>query len=112
MRRLLPALVLAVALPVLAQNRLPELQPLPEPPPAPPGMLDAPSEPAVNIRQGTRGEDKVEEYMRGGKVYMIKVTPSHGVPYYLVDQQGNGTFVRQDVTDSGLRVPMWVIGTF
>jgi predicted Rossmann-fold nucleotide-binding protein len=43
---------------------------------------------------------------------MQKVTPSHGVPYYLVDHSGNGQWVRQDSKDAGLRVPMWVIGTF
>jgi hypothetical protein len=31
------------------------------------------------------------------------------VPYYLVDQRGNGQFARMDALDSGLVVPMWVI---
>jgi hypothetical protein len=39
---------------------------------------------------------------------MIKVTPPHGVPYYLVDHEGNGVMARQDVMPT-LAVPMWVI---
>lgn len=109
MRRLLPALILAVALPVAAQNRLPELQPLPEPPPAPPGF-DPSLEPQVTIVK--RGDDKVEEYRNNGKLYMIKVTPPHGVPYYLVDPDGSGNMVRQNAGESNLRVPMWVIHSF
>ena len=41
-----------------------------------------------------------------------EVTPPHGVPYYLVDERGDGRMTRQEPLDSGLRVPMWVIGTF
>ena len=59
-----------------------------------------------------RGEDKVEEFRMNGKLYMLKVTPPHGVSYYLIDNQGDGKWSRQDSRDSGLRVPMWVLGTF
>ncbi len=100
---------LAAAMQVAAQNRPPGLQPIPEPPP-PPRPLDEPMEPQVTIIK--RGEDKVEEYRMNGRLYMLKVTPPGGVPYYLVDQRGDGSFSRQDIRDSGLRVPMWVIGTF
>ena len=43
---------------------------------------------------------------------MVKVTPAHGVPYYLIDNQGNGNFMRMETMDTGTRVPQWVIGTF
>lgn len=103
-----------LALPVLAQNRPADLQPLPEPPPPPPGLIDDPSlEPHVTIRR--RGEDRVEEHRLNGKLYMIKVTPAHGIPYYLVDPKGDGGFIREDfggVDDKPLSVPMWVIHTF
>jgi hypothetical protein len=111
--RLLPALLCAAALPVLAQTRPADLQPLPEPPPPPPGLLgDTDLEPQVTIRK--RGEDKVEEYRLNGRLYMIRVTPPHGTPYYLVDPKGDGGFVRQDpgVADKALSVPMWVIHSF
>jgi hypothetical protein len=110
MRRLIVVLLSAVALNVAAQTRPPKLEPIPEPPPPPAGSLNEALEPQVTITR--RGEDKVEEFRMSGKLYMMKVTPSHGVPYYLIDNAGNGIWSRQDVRDSGLRVPMWVIGTF
>ena len=110
-RSLIVALLLAVALPVAAQQGKPALQPLPEPPPPPPGYeLDPANEPQVTILK--RGNDLVEEYRINGRLYMVKVTPPHGRPYYLVDNRGDGNFVRQDSYDSGLRPPMWVIFQF
>jgi hypothetical protein len=110
MRRLFAIAVFCVALPAGAQAPRPaDLQPVPEPPP-PPGLLETPMEPQVTIRK--RGEDIVEEYRIAGKLYMIKVTPPHGVPYYMVDSKGDGTFSRQEPMDTGLRVPMWVIKEF
>lgn len=111
MRRLAALLALCVALPVAAQNKPPKLEPLPEPPPPPPGYEPDPAlEPQVTIKK--RGEDKVEEYRVRGKLYMVKVTPPHGKPYYLIDSRGDGTFTRQESLDSGLRVPLWVIKEF
>ena len=105
----LSALTLAVSAAAFAQSAPLKLEPIPEPPPAVGNLNDA-LEPQVTITK--RGEDKVEEFRMSGKLYMMKVTPSHGVPYYLIDNAGNGIWSRQDVRDSGLRVPMWVIGTF
>jgi hypothetical protein len=110
MRRLLPLLFAVIALNVAAQTRPSKLEPIPEPPPPPPGLLNEALEPQVTITK--RGDDKVEEFRMAGKLYMQKVTPSHGVPYYLLDHSGDGQWVRQDSKDAGLRVPMWVIGTF
>ena len=109
LRHLLPLLLLPAAFVALAQNRPADLQPLPEAPP-PPGMVDQALEPQVTIIK--RGEDRVEEFRLNGKLYMLKVTPPHGVPYYLIDEQGDGTMSRRDGIESGVRVPMWVIGTF
>jgi hypothetical protein len=109
MRRAVFLLLFALALPAAAADKLPDLQPLPEPPPPPPGVSDQSLEPQVTITK--RGQDKVEEYRMNGKLYMLKVTPPHGKPYYLIDRQGNGTWVR-DSTDSGLVVPQWVIHNF
>jgi hypothetical protein len=87
------------------------LQPLPEPPPPPPGLeLDPSLEPQVTIQK--RGTETVEEFRIRGRLYMIKVTPAHGVPYYLIDENGRGDFTRRDSYDTGTRPPMWVIHTF
>ena len=91
--------------------RPPNLQPVPEPPPPPKGFeLDSALEPQITAIQ--RGEDMVEEYRLGGRLYMVKITPRTGVPYYLVDHHGNGIFTRQNAHDTGLRPPMWVIHSF
>ena len=112
MRFLSFLLLSGFSLTAFAQKPIPNnLEPLP-PPPAFDAALDtAPgSEPEVTITKRT--EQTVEEYRAGGKLYMIKVTPSHGVPYYLVDDRGDGKFSRQESLDSGLRVPQWVIHRF
>jgi hypothetical protein len=110
MRRLL-ALLALVAAPVFAQNKA-DLQPLPAVPPPPPEMVpfDAALEPQVTIKK--RDNDTVEEFRVKDKLYMIKVTPAHGVPYYLIDNQGDGNFMRMETMDTRVRVPQWVIGTF
>ena len=110
MRRTIFILFSALALNVAAQTQAPKLEPIPEPPPPPAGSLNEDLEPQVTITR--RGEDKVEEHRINGKVYMLKVTPPHGVPYYLIDNVGDGSWVRQNSIESGVRVPMWVIGTF
>lgn len=67
-------------------------------------------EPQVTI---TRPKDAVvEEYRIGNNLYMIKIIPKVGPPYYLVDDQGDGKFVRQESLDSGFRPPRWVIHRF
>jgi hypothetical protein len=112
MRKLLFPLLLAAALPVFAQSGAPlKLEPLPAPPPMAPGLSDSDdSGPRVNIP--VQKEDKVEEFRQDGRVVMMKVTPPNGVPYYLMDNTGNGTWTRRDSLDSGVRVPMWTIRTF
>jgi hypothetical protein len=112
MRRLLVSL-LFVATSALAQTGKPaDLQPLPAVPPPPPEIIpfDSALEPQVTIRK--REGDTIEEYRRDGRMYMVKVTPSHGVPYYLVDTEGDGNFARLESLDDRVRVPMWIIKTF
>ncbi len=107
---LFATLVLAAA-PAVAQNRA-DLQPLPAVPPAPPEMapFDAALEPEVTIIK--REGDTVEEHRINGKLYKIKVTPEHGVPYYLIDREGDGNFSRETMGTPDVSVPTWVIGTF
>ena len=108
MRRALLVGLLIACSAALAQKRPPpKLEPLPEPPPPPPMAIE---EPAVRIpiQEG----DKIEEVREGGRVVMLKVTPPHGRPYYLVDTTGNGNWMRRDSLDDGVRVPMWPVYTF
>ncbi|MFY9260142.1 MAG: DUF2782 domain-containing protein [Gallionella sp.] len=59
-----------------------------------------------------QAEQTIEEYRMGGRLYMIKVTPKGGVPYYLVDDRGDGKFARQESLDTGFRPPQWIIHRF
>ena len=106
MRRLLPLLLLA-ALPVWAQKG--DLQPLPAVPPPPPGMeaFDEALEPQVTIVK--RETETREEFRIKGKLYMVKVTPTVGPAYYLVDRQGDGNFIEADINHPAIKPPMWVI---
>ncbi|MBK7663017.1 MAG: DUF2782 domain-containing protein [Sterolibacteriaceae bacterium] len=109
--KLLVTLLFAASAATQAQAQKPaNLEPIPEPPPPPAGISDGAEEPQVTIKK--RGEDTVEEHRLNGKLYMVKVTPPHGRPYYLVDDKGTGVFSRRDDLDSGLRVPLWVIKEF
>jgi phytoene dehydrogenase-like protein len=52
-----------------------------------------------------------EEYRIGGRLYMVKVIPKKGPPYYLIDPNGSGVFVRSDLAPD-VSPPMWVIKRF
>jgi hypothetical protein len=94
---------------VHAADQLPDLQSVPPPPALNAG--EAPSdEPVVTITKQT--DQTVEEYRVSGKLYMIKITPKIGKPYYLVDDRGDGKFTRQESLDSGVRPPRWVLHRF
>jgi hypothetical protein len=82
----------------------------PLPPPSSIDQNESLDEPGVTITKQT--EQTVEEFRSHGKLYMIKITPKHGKPYYLIDDRGDGKFARQESLDSGLRVPQWVILKF
>lgn len=112
MRFLSFLLLCCLSLTAFAQKPVPDnLEPLPPPPPFEAAPDEAPGdETQVTITKET--EQTVEEYRVGGKLYMIKITPKHGVPYYLIDDQGDGKFVRQESLDSGMRVPRWIIHSF
>lgn len=79
--------------PLAAQNDLEKPPPIPPETtqgdvPIPPKVQDEQIEPTVTIRE----EDNrlIEEYRMNGRVYMVKITPKGGVPYYYVDSDGDG----------------------
>ena len=116
MRTLIAVTLLAAAFGAAAQStartRPPGTMPLDEPPPPPPIVAEDPAiAPQVTVR--TEGDETIQEYRVGGKLYMQRVTPKHGRPYVLMDHKGDGTFTRQDNTlDNGVRVPQWVLLEF
>ena len=65
-------------------------------------------EPDVTIIQ--RGQERVEEFRINNRVYMIKITPAKGYPYYLVDTNGDGNFdTRRTGLDAKVVIPQWVL---
>ena len=83
--------------------------PVPEKIPAKAGDDDTPS---VRIRSRDNG-DVVEEYRQGGMVTMVKVTPTRGKPYYIMDNNGDGRLDRADAEAAGGVVPVsWIIATW
>jgi len=56
--------------------------------PIPPKIQDEQIEPTVTIRE-EEGR-MIEEYRLNGQVYMVKVTPEGGIPYYYIDNNGDG----------------------
>ncbi len=60
-------------------------------PPVLPGPVESGEvlEPDITIRPGKDG-GTITEYSVNGNVYKVKITPSFGPPYYLIDKNGDG----------------------
>jgi hypothetical protein len=71
---------------------------LAEPPPLPPKVQGEEVIPTVNIR--TEEDRLVEEYSLNGRVYMVKITPAKGPPYYYIDEDGDGQLELQPGDDA------------
>ncbi|MGZ5037257.1 MAG: DUF2782 domain-containing protein [Usitatibacter sp.] len=117
MRTILAAALVAAAFSAAAQSTArplpPGTVPLQEapPPPAMDDKADPDLQPVVTTRQ--EGDKEIVEYRVKGKLYMQRVNPKGGKPYVLVDNHGDGTFMRQDnPLDNGVRVPQWVLKEF
>lgn len=87
------------------------------PPPPPPDENAAPAprsgsgdeiEPEITIT--SKGTEIHEEYRHNGQLYMVKVKPAKGPPYYLIyDERGN---VRRSDLEPDIIAPSWVIKRF
>jgi hypothetical protein len=72
------------------------------------GQEDARPTPDVTIIQGT--DKTIAEYRIHGRLYMIKVTPKKGPPYYMVDTDGDGNLEsRRSELDENLLIPSWTL---
>lgn len=102
----LPGILLVltiIASPALAQDELAKPPPIPEESedyrpltpeeagdmPIPPKIQQDQVEPTVRII--VEEDRRIEEYSRNGQVYMVKVTPDKGPPYYYIDTNGDGS---------------------
>lgn len=79
--------------------------------PSPPKVIEGQpiDEPTISKRKD--GENEIEEYSINGEVYMVKVTPPSGKPYYLHREDRNGDWVNDGPTRP-LSVPKWILFRF
>jgi hypothetical protein len=106
-KRFLLALLLCTPLALPAAD--PALEPLPETTPLPTGTNDAEElEPEVSIIK--RDTETIHEYRVNGELYMVKIEPRNGPPYYLIDKDGDGSLEsRYNKLEPALLVPSWMI---
>lgn len=105
----LPAFMFAAsvyAAPPVPQFAEPEI-----PPPMPTDIPEEASQiapPDVRIIQTPQGPARIEEFKQNGRVYMVRVTPSFGPAYYLVDSNGDGRLDQRRVGGlEDVMPPMW-----
>jgi len=97
----------SLSLPAYAENKAIEDAIVPPPPPR--VQSGEAIEPEVNILQNEKGE-RVEQYSVNGRVYAVKITPSSGPAYYLIDKDGDGELeTRGNDIHKGLEVPQWLL---
>lgn len=72
-----------------------------------PGAAEDGLEPEVTIIETTRGT--IQEYRSGGVLYMVKITPRRGLPYYLVDTDGDGMMDMRHNDPTDITIPQWRI---
>ena len=80
------------------------------PPPPPPVASDPELEPEITITK--KDDQTIEEARVNGKLLWVKVTPRNGRPYFLIPDATDGTLIRRDGFDPGLKVPLWLLFSF
>lgn len=101
-------LLLSLVITPFAYSDETDLAPAPEPPVLPEQVQSGETlEPDVTIIQ--KEQETVEEYRVNGRLYQVKITPTKGLPYYLIDTDGDGELETRanDITKS--QVPQWVL---
>ncbi len=117
-RFVLIALSATLAMPALGQKAddLPDAPPPPLPdkasepavqPPLPPKKVPSDqSLPTVSVRTDDEGQ-LIEEYRINGQVYMMRVTPKKGQPYFLLDSDGDGNLETTPIDGEQVQPVFW-----
>ena len=103
-------LLFFLAFPAFAvDEQPPKLEAVPEAPEPPlPVQSGEALEPDITIIR--KGKKTIQEFRRGGRLYMIKVIPDIGPAYYFIDNDGDGKMdVRRDDLDKGSNINVWKI---
>jgi hypothetical protein len=101
MKRLLIAAAVVLAASAHAQP------PLPEPPPLPDAYRGDAIEPEVTIIE--TGRELIYEYRVRGRLYMVRVQPQVGPPYFMLDTDGDGLMDAQESDPRNIAIPQWVL---
>lgn len=91
---------------------------VPPPPPGAGGFLEAPVpvpspvtgeavEPEITIRE--EGTQTVTEYRVNGLLYMVRIQPQLGPPYFLLDTNGDGVIDPRDSSPLNNAIPQWLL---
>jgi len=114
------AAAFAVAATALAQTLPPGPPPPPMPPesesrdnaPPPPAPVTADPELEPQVTITKKDDQTLEEARVNGKLMWVKVTPRNGRPYFLIPDATDGTLIRREGFDPGLKVPLWLLFSF
>ncbi len=111
MRRFIMMLLLVIPTFCFADDEPPpdDLAPVPEPPELPKQVQDNEvMEPDITIIR--KDKKTIQEFRKNGLLYMVKVIPDVGPPYYFIDTNGDGKpDVRRDDIDRSLNINQWKI---
>ena len=102
MIKILPAIAL-LTMPFSAASD----QALDAPPPPEPLVSGESLEPEVTIRRNER--ETVYEYRRNGQLFMVRVLPVVGPPYYFVDVDGDGALEYRPGDPHQNNVNQWLL---
>ncbi len=83
--------------------------------PAGEAAAEAPVGPPEEVPPGIviqpRPEARAQEYRARDRVFMIRIWPAKGPPYFLVDLDGDGRLeTRRSDLDPEVLTPQWVVG--
>jgi hypothetical protein len=105
MKRTLAAALTVVCFAAVAQ---PVPQGVPEAPSLPPPSYQGEAvEPEVTIIETEKGT--IYEYRVRGQLYMVRVKPVIGPPYYLLDTNGDGLLDAQQDRVWNNSIPQWLL---
>ena len=75
---------------------------------APPAEATDSGGEAVTIKPPA--QETISEFRINGQLYMIRITPTKGAPYYLVDSDGDGNLeTRWNNLAPNILIPSWVL---
>lgn len=77
--------------------------------PSLPGPYEGESVSAPEVTITETDEEVIYEYRVKGEVYMVKVEPIAGPPYYMMDTDGDGVLDVQESRAPDLAVPQWLL---